>query len=1152
MSVPLLNEGRRVGVLAILAAVWAAILVLPLRAQEDATSPTDPPSPLTVSGPIQYVGPDTYILLDAEGRPQPVLGMSYEEFVEAWKKSQQIESAPGTAPRYTIEELRVTGRALDGHAEVEVRIDLRTRAAESLQIPLGMAAAILRDEPRWERDGNGDGGSEAAAPHESPRIEFDRNLSGFIASIPSGPPTRYTVTLPMLVPLARDGNQTNFRLNFPRSLVSRLAIDVPTTIVDATASDGSVLTRRATGDQSMQIEVAGLVGELNLAWSTAETQGPELASVLTATGQIAISIDGHSIRTDAHLMVSSYGGAFDRFRVRLPPGAELVQNPSNDAVATQPLYRLTLEDRSAASRSREARVVLVELAEKQVGPVEIVLATEQPLGLPGDEPTAQMAGFEVIGAVRQYGDVSIHVDEDLQLRWQAGPYVRQVERADLAEPLAARPTTVAFQYDRQPWSLQTRVAARPLRVHVTPQYSLEVDPTEARLRAKLTYQVPGARVFEFRILLNGWELTADPIDSNGLIDRDRVVVSRDGVLELPLAQATSRRVEVAFMLRRDLEDDAQPVTLPLPLPEVETVADAELSVASGAGVELAVDLAQSRGLSPVPITAESAEPVVQYGNPVMRYRTFLRDAQLVAERTLRTRDVVAEVTTDLALGRRKLTAAQTIDFAVRNQPLDRITLEVPPRWTIADGLVEIVPHGGGRQSAAGRESAAQSLLISLEVEIGGEESGSRQLHLHLPQPLLGRFAVHVKFRAATPEDLPGVGPFECLLPQPSDVQVTKNRVLLTGDNLVAALDRDRESSTWIAAAGELVGNREQTAEFISTGREPTIPLLLRPSVRDLPQATAIQRVWIQTWRIGNTIQDRAAFRFETANTLAVVELPPQVPPDGVEVLLDGALADVAARDEGRLSVVLPAAADDGKPMHTLELRYRRTAISGVVTRERLTPPQLVGSSALNEVVWHVVLPGECHVVQSPVQMVSAAHWQWLDTFLGRRPLKSQSDLESWVGATSQAAPVAGHSEYLYSGLGPVASIELVVAPRWLIVLAASALVLAAVLTWLYVPAVHRPWAAIVAAALIAALAVAYPEPAIFFAQASVIGWIAATIAVALKRRTGDSTVRQSSATAGSTNLRFRPLSRPESIVTPAVLAASGTPTASLGTSEVER
>ena len=106
--------------------------------------------------------------------------------------------------------------------------------------------------------------------------------------------------------------------------------------------------------------------------------------------------------------------------------------------------------------------------------------------------------------------------------------------------------TVAFQYDRQPWSLRARVVARPMVVHVTPDYALDLGPDEARLRVQLIYQVPGARAFEFRVQLRGWELTPDPIESNGLVDRDGVLVTRDGMLVLPLAQASSRRAEISF------------------------------------------------------------------------------------------------------------------------------------------------------------------------------------------------------------------------------------------------------------------------------------------------------------------------------------------------------------------------------------------------------------------------------------------------------------------------------------------------------------------------------------------------------------------------------------------------------------------------------
>ena len=52
------------------------------------------------SGPaerVQYVGPETYILRDAQGRPQAMPGMTYEDFLAAWKRLQQVDGgAPST------------------------------------------------------------------------------------------------------------------------------------------------------------------------------------------------------------------------------------------------------------------------------------------------------------------------------------------------------------------------------------------------------------------------------------------------------------------------------------------------------------------------------------------------------------------------------------------------------------------------------------------------------------------------------------------------------------------------------------------------------------------------------------------------------------------------------------------------------------------------------------------------------------------------------------------------------------------------------------------------------------------------------------------------------------------------------------------------
>jgi hypothetical protein len=378
--------------------------------------------------------------------------------------------------------------------------------------------------------------------------------------------------------------------------------------------------------------------------------------------------------------------------------------------------------------------------------------------------------------------------------------------------------------------------------------------------------------------------------------------------------------------------------------------------------------------------------------------------------------------------------------------------------------------------------------------------------------------------------------------------VTTHRVRIVGPLASAVtLDPTANDAAWQAVAAPT------GVEWVATTADAVLPLVMQPMAVDRPEDLVLRRVWLQTWQAGGTVQQRAAFRFEAAGEQATVELPPSISASEVEVLLDGQLADVAARERGRLAVSLPKSSVEPKapPAHTLELRYRQPAHDGLVTRDTLTPPQLVGSSALNEVYWHLVLPGDRHVIRAPTQYVTVDQWQWLGAFWGRHPSRPQADLETWVGATAHAPPSAAQSEYLYSGLAPLSSIEVITAPRWLIVLVASGVALAVALVWMHVPAMRRPWIVLAAAAAIAALAVAYPTPALLLAQASLAGWILATIAVFLQRRTSASTVRMPS-TTGSTNLRLRTLARPETMATPVLPTASGTPTAPASTAESSR
>jgi len=74
---------------------------------------------------------------------------------------------------------------------------------------------------------------------------------------------------------------------------------------------------------------------------------------------------------------------------------------------------------------------------------------------------------------------------------------------------------------------------------------------------------------------------------------------------------------------------------------------------------------------------------------------------------------------------------------------------------------------------------------------------------------------------------------------------------------------------------------------------------------------------------------------------------------------------------------------------------------------------------------------------------------------------------------------------------PAASIEIVIIPRWTIVLAASAMVFAVAISWIFVPQRLRTWVSLSLVTVFGALAIAYPIVGCLVAEASVLGILAA-------------------------------------------------------------
>ena len=956
-----------------------------------AGQPPTPEEPPKVEGPIEYVGPDTYILLDAEGRPQPVLGMTYDDFMAAWKNLQSVEA--GVAERrFTIDELRVSGRAKNDRAELRVEISVRTSSAAAIKVPLGMAGAILTQQPRW--DEAVDAGENSMHKAATPAVDCDPQAGGFVARFDGGTIERHKLVCDVLVPLVRDGNETSLRLNFPRALVSRLTLDVPTTIVDAAVSEGAILKRESANEVGTRLVADGLTGDFRLTWSTAERERRELATVLSATGAIAISIDGHSIRSDAHLSVRSFGGSFDQFRVRLPPGAQLIQDRPGELGAASPGYRVSVADETPAAGDRP-RIATVELGEKQFGPVEVDLSTEQPLGLPSTDRAVELAGFEVFGEVRQFGDVAVRVADDWQLRWESGPYVRQVERADLATALHDPRPTAAFQYDRQPWSLRTRVVARPMVVHVAPDYTLELGPEEARLRAHLIYQVPGARAFEFRVQLQGWELTSEPIESNGLVDRDSMTVTRDGMLVLPLTQASSRRAEITLVLRRQTARDATELTLPLPVPEADSVAPAAVAVSASPEVELLPDLLLSRGLVPTAVTSDTRSDASASGEPLLHYRRWFPTPSLRPNARF-----------DRARWRpRSKPRWRSISsgFKRRRTSRSRCNTSRSNSWylTCRQAGRSATPKLKSTRSNIGRPSGNRTHDRRRAAGNGGSRFGVAAASRRVAATAAGEFpgAAQVRrggtgsrFRGWIATTIAASARPTCGLRAIAPTISTRARA--------GGVARCVERLGMAAGPGGPVPIRRWT--FVATQAAARAAAL--GSAPTLAGSAANDR---SSSACGCRPGKRAA-RFKTARSFAfapAVRPPPWSCRRSYRPTKSKSwwTADWRRCRRGkRAGCCIELSRSRSKPTSPSPTRSNCVTAAqprrGSLASQEFTPPQLVGSSTLSEVYWQFVLAGRsARRANSGVAGAASTPWQWLEIVSGRRPTMTQARIGSVVG-----------------------------------------------------------------------------------------------------------------------------------------------------------
>ncbi len=1008
-----------------------------------------------VPAPLPFeVMPQIFHVRDRDGKLQAVPGMSYEELMRLWKQQHQLAVAEEKPP-YTLESLELSGIAAGTSAELIARFKIIVHDEGWVGIPLKLGEAVPREVGTYEGPGE----------HV---LERAPNGEGLIAWIRGKSDEKHELSLKLVVNVAQVGPQSRMKLTVPPAAVSQLQLQVPLARAVARSSEGSTLDSvRPLAGGKTEIKALGLTGEFELSWHPAETKVAGLPAILEASSQQLIRINGRSANTYAKLTVRSLGSEFDHFQVRLPPGADYIGTPENGV-------SLVAVDASAPG----GKLYDVRLAEKTAGPVEVPLVTERVHDAAQDDSSLELAGFEVIGAVRQWGTIAVQVEGNWQVVWGESNHVRSVDdvAAERGDELAA-----GFEYFVQPYSLAARVIPQKTRIRVEPQYTLLVGSDDVRLEARLKYTIRGAKVRTLTLDAAGWEF--DAIEPANLVNVDAALAAADRQLTIPLLEATSGEVELKLTARRRVDSAQQELRIELPRPQGDTL-PADVAIVSDDPIELLPRLDQCVGLTPQAGRAELPLPVRQQ-EPLF-YRTSGENSLFVADRRVHAQAIATAMSTRLEVREDETRVDQIFVFQVAYQPAEHLTLIVPQG--LSPQRVSVV-HEGVR-------------ITPTPLRDGTMADGSATpVRIKLPSPVIGRCELRTSYaRSHAKPPTKASALVTVPLVVPGEGQLSDNQVqILAAEGLTASYPQ----GPW-SREGRGGDSENNPGLILAASRAiGEITLAISSEQEQAEAATTIERALLETDLTSNIRLDRAIFRIATTRRRIEIVLPEQADRGSLALSVNGVLVAPEGQRQRTITVPLDSAAGE----HLIELRYRFSGRDPQGSQQ-FASPEIPAARWVQQVYWQVVLPPTEHLLFGPQGYTSEQQWVWSNGLYSRQATLGPADLQRWISEQSAlAGPAAlplraggeAGNRYLFSTSGRIFPLELVSISRSRLVLLASLPLLAVGLGLIYIPWMRHPAVLLIVALLVAGIAFVEPHLSILLAQAAVVGVLLVIVAWLLAR-----------------------------------------------------
>ena len=1129
--------------------------------------------------------PFQILFKDQAGVPQIII--PYADFEEL-EKIIYREDRKSLEPSYSLQKIEASGQVEGQIARIRFDITLSTSNDSLVSVPIGLREGVCllpaHDEPITE---------ETEKPHQleytgkgSCDLTVDPQNGNYVLLVRNPAQTEtekaerqnwtHDVSFTLFFPVENVGQEEQrLRISCPLAVSSRLILTVPMNEAVATDAQGLTIIRPAKPvvGGGTQFELIGFSKLLDLSWyRQIQSQPKEKQMVVQVEdAKILVRMTPRETVFDATLPVRSVGGPLQRFRIRLPSQTRLIADPLDGTPSTE--YQIREITPQSASENQEtentganAEAQQTETnAQSPLLEVEVTGSSKQDTILPiriravrsfsaeAQSSWSELGGFEVLGAERQSGHVEINVLDDLNLSLRNLHGVREEDNVDATKPLEGTPRnekSVRFVYFTQPFSLEARVVFPQTRISVKPEYQVVLDKGQIFLTGKIQATVSGSRTNQLQWNFYDWHLDeigpSSIVDSSGIVREEGEENRKKGTTTIPLR--ADGPIELKFTATRPMLpmiDQKTTVDLMLPLPIADRMEPATIVIVPADNLELPLAGQEIVGMSRinrnVPLNPpRQQEPLVFRSDIPIDLTNFAMSFH--SDVILHKQEVFASSRTVVRILEQKDQLEQAIQFNVKFEPMDQLTLLIPSK----------VNDNGSLKLYFDDKVISESGRTSSPDTVAGTDMVRRRIFL--PNPLIGNGTLLLRYsmgpteikremttRIPVPQILPmeteiveqtvivsapgGVnilladGNSDPMMPRkiPADFSITSSdsdSPDANGDTITSSITTEAEKTERKQELKE-AENRWRKIEkngatstglqdtfFSAASWETSIQVAVQLDYMDVLGTTVVERAWVQTWLSDRIRVDQASFRIRSDHEKIPVILPTGFDRNHVAVSWDNVQIPFQYEEK---AIVIMQPKEQRSQSHLLVVKYQMQIPGETLSnRLKIELPSFNSEVWVRRMYWQVIfLQKNKHIFGDCPGWTPEFYWNWNGLYWMRNSSLDQEELELWIGSLErqELKDSPETSQYLYSSFNPQHQCELYIIDRKQLVLFSSGIVLMLGFALIYFSWLRRVGVIFTLVVLFVSIFFYQPTPAILVLQASILGIVMSLITAVLARIT---------------------------------------------------